>query len=329
LLVLSKRDIRALYSMKDCLKDVEEAFRAHQEGKTVTPVRIALSAGTGEAATLYMPSFVEPARSMGIKIVSVFPDNPKRGRPAIQGITLLTDAENGNHLALMDATYLTVLRTGAISGVAAKYLARDDARVCALLGAGAQAIGQIQAVMEVRDLAEIRLWNRTREKAEHLAKTIRETRPDWTGTVAVFDRPEQAVRGADIILCATRSTQPLFDGRQIPPGTHVSAIGAYLPHMREVDAVLLNRSSKVVVDTREGAMHEAGDLLIPMEAGEWQAEKLYGELGEIVAGNKPGRERPEEITVFKSVGVAFLDTAVAKSVYEKARRLNRGTAIDL
>ena len=194
--------------------------------------------------------------------------------------------------------------------------------------AGAQAIGRSGGDGSARP-AEIRLWNRTREKAEHLAKTIRETRPDWTGTVAVFDRPEQAVRGADIILCATRSTQPLFDGRQIPPGTHVSAIGAYLPHMREVDAALLNRSSKVVVDTREGAMHEAGDLLIPMEAGEWQAEKLYGELGEIVAGNKPGRERPEEITVFKSVGVAFLDTAVAKSVYEKARRLNRGTAIDL
>ena len=171
----------ALYSMKDCLKDVEEAFRAHQEGKTDTPVRIALSAGTGEAATLYMPSFVEPADSMGIKIVSVFPDNPQRGRPAIQGITLLTDAETGEHLAVMDATYLTVLRTGAISGVAAKHLARKDARVCALLGAGAQAVGQIQAVMEVRDLAEIRLWNRTREKAERLVTAIREACPDWAG----------------------------------------------------------------------------------------------------------------------------------------------------
>jgi len=308
---------------------VEDAFRAHQEGKTDTPVRIALSAGKGDAATLYMPSFMEPARAMGIKVVSVFPDNPKRGRPAIQGITLLTDAETGEHLALMDATYLTVLRTGAISGVATKHLAREDAGICALLGAGAQAIGQIQAVMEVRTLEEIRMYNRTREKAEQLKKVIRETHPNWSGTISIFDHPEEAVRGADIILCATRATEPLFDGEKIPPGTHVNAIGAYLPHMREVDATLLNRSNKVVVDTREGAMHEAGDLLIPMGTGEWDAEKLYAELGEIVAGKKPGRESPDEITVFKSVGVAFLDAAVAKSVYEKAKRLNRGTAIDL
>ena len=147
--------------------------------------------------------------------------------------------------------------------------------------------------------------------------------------MSVFDRPEQAVQGRTSSCAPPGRHSRSLTAEHIRPGTHVSAIGAYLPHMREVDAALLNRSSKVVVDTREGAMHEAGDLLIPMEAGEWDAEKLYGELGEIVAGNKPGRERPEEITVFKSVGVAFLDTAVAKSVYEKARRLNRGTAIDL
>lgn len=329
MLALSEQDIRPLYSMKDCLKDVENAFRAHQEGKTDTPMRIALSAGKKEAATLYMPAFVEPAKAMGIKIVSVFPDNSKRGKPVIQGITLLTDAETGEHLALMDATYLTILRTGAISGVATHYLARKDARTCTLLGAGAQAIGQIQAVMEVRNLEEIRLWNRTRKKAERLKKVIQKTNPRWSGTIHIFDQPERAVQEADIILCATRSTKPLFDGKRIRPGTHINLIGAYLPHMREVDAALLNRSSKVVVDTREGAMHEAGDLLIPMKAGEWDAEKLYGELGEIVSGNKPGREIPQEITVFKSVGVAFLDAVVAKSVYEKARRHNRGTVIDL
>lgn len=329
MLALSERDIRELYTMKDCLKDVEEAFRAHQEGKTITPVRIALPAGNEGASTLYMPAFVEPAKVMGIKIVSVFPDNPKKGRPAIRGITLLTDAETGKHLALMDATYLTVLRTGAISGVATKYLARKDARVCALLGAGAQSVGQIQGAMEVCNLEEIRIWNRTREKAERLKKTIRETWPNWPGTISVFGRPEDAARGADVILCATRSTEPLFDGGRISPGTHVNAIGAYLPHMREMDAALLNRSNKVVVDTREGAMQEAGDLLIPMGTGEWNADQLYGELGEIVAGKKPGRESPDEITVFKSVGVAFLDAVVAKSVYEKAMRLNRGTVIDL
>jgi ornithine cyclodeaminase/alanine dehydrogenase-like protein (mu-crystallin family) len=329
LLALSEREIRALYSMKDCLKDVESAFRAHQEGQTDTPVRIALSPGKGDATTLYMPAYVEPAKAMGIKIASVFPDNAKRGKPVIQGMMLLTDAETGEHLALMDATYLTVLRTGAISGVATRYLAREDARICTLFGAGAQAIGQIQAVMEVRNLEEIRLWNRTREKAEQLKQGIRETHPDWPGTIRIFDHPEDAVQEADIILCATRSTKPLFDGELVRPGTHVNPIGAYLPHMREVDATLLHRSSKVVVDTREGALQEAGDLLIPMNAGEWDAEQLYGELAEIVSEKKPGRESPEEITVFKSVGVAFLDTMVAKSVYERARRLDRGTVIDL
>jgi ornithine cyclodeaminase/alanine dehydrogenase-like protein (mu-crystallin family) len=327
MLVLTRNDIEQLYTMKECIQDVEEAFRFAAEGRTTTPVRTSVPHAKRGAVTLYMPSYIEAVEYTSVKVVSIFPDNQEKGLPSLQGVTLLTEAVSGRHVALLDATFLTVFRTGASSGVATKWLARADARSLAVLGCGAQALGQIQAVMAVRPIERLYLYNRTRGRAEQLAGQIAGLFPEWRGTVEIVDDPDAAVEAADIVVCSTKATQPLFDGNRLRPGTHVNAIGAYQPHMQEFDVTTLKRSSKVVVDTREGALHEAGDLIMPIQRGEWSIDRLHAELGEILAGRKPGRERDDEITLYKSVGIAYLDTMVARSVYEKAKRLGAGTEV--
>ncbi len=329
MLVLSRKELEKLYTMKECLQDVEAAFRLAAEGKTITPVRTSVPHEKHGATTLYMPSYLEGVDYTSVKVVSIFPHNEEKGLPSLQGVTLLTEAISGRHVALMDATFLTVFRTGASSGVATKWLAREDADSCAVLGCGAQAVGQIQAVMEVRPIKRLYLYNRTKERAVKLADTIRGLYPEWDGSIEIVTDANQAVEAADIVICSTKATEPLFDGGRLRPGTHMNAIGAYQPHMQEFDSTALRRSSKVVVDTAEGALHEAGDLIMPIQRGEWSMEQLYGELGDILVGRKPGREHHEEITLYKSVGIAYLDTMVAQAVYHKAKRLGAGTEVQL
>ncbi len=329
MLVLNREEIQRIYTMRDCLRDVEQVFRDHMEGHVVTPVRTAIDHPKYGATSLYMPSYLESDDYVAVKIISIFPENHAHGIKALQSVILLTEAKTGQHVAMMDASLLTIMRTGASSGVATKYLAKEDAACCAVLGCGAQSLGQIQAVMEVRDLTQIILYNRTRARAEELKETLLAQYPDWLGEIRVAEDANEAAETADIVICSTKATTPLFDGARLKAGAHINAIGAFLPHMQEVDLTALRRSSKIVVDTEEGALHEAGDLLIPANKGEWSFDDLYGELGEIVTGKKAGREHADEITLYKSVGIAYLDTAVAKSVYERALSAGVGTSIRL
>ncbi|MDT2046253.1 ornithine cyclodeaminase [Priestia aryabhattai] len=328
MLLLNEKMIRELYTMKDCIRDVEQGFRYGTEGKAKAPVRLSLAHEKKQAETLYMPSYVEPVDYTAVKVVSIFPENANEGKKVLQGMILLTNALTGEHVALLDASYLTVLRTGASSGVATKYLARNNAKVCAVLGCGTQSIGQVQAMMEVRSLEQILLYNRTVKKAYALKDEIKALYPTWSGDITVVNDADQAVQGADIVICSSKSSTPLFNGSLLRPGTHVNAIGSYQPHMQEVDVETLLKSDKVVVDTYEGAMHEAGDLLVPIDQGLWEATAIYGELGEIVCERKGGRTAEEEITFYESVGIAYLDTMVAKSVYEKAVELGIGTTFE-
>ncbi|MED4584000.1 ornithine cyclodeaminase family protein [Brevibacillus choshinensis] len=329
MLILTREDIQRIYTMKECLRDVEKVFRDHTEGHVVTPVRTAIDHPKYGATSLYMPSYLESDDYVAVKIISIFPENHAHGIKSLQSVILLTEAKTGQHVAMMDASLLTVMRTGASTGVATKYLAKEDASSCAVLGCGAQSLGQIQAVMAVRQLTQIALYNRTRAKADELKETLLAHYPEWHGEITVVEDANEAVEKADIVICSTKATAPLFDGARLRPGTHVNAIGAFLPHMQEVDLTTVLQSSKVVVDTEEGALHEAGDLLIPVSKGEWSFDELYAELGEIVTGKKAGREHADEITLYKSVGIAYLDTAVAKAVYERALVAGVGTSISL
>ena len=329
LLLLNEQTIRGLYKMEECILDVEKAFRYGTEGKTVAPIRMSIPHKKVGAETLYMPSYIEPENFTSVKVVSIFPNNAHVGRKVLQGIILLTDAVNGEHVAIMDASYLTVLRTGASSGVATKHLARKESKVCAVLGCGAQSLGQIQAVMAVRNLEHIILYNRTIEKTDVLKEKLHELYPQWNGIITIQQDANRAVQEADIVICSSKSPTPLFDGNVLKTGTHINGIGSYQPHMQEVDLNTLYKCDKVVVDTMEGCLHEAGDFIVPMKEGKWGTDSIYGEIGDIVCGQKDGRTNQKEITFYKSVGISYLDTMVAQSVYKKALKTGVGEIINI
>lgn len=329
MLILSENQIRSLYTMKDAIRDLEGALSAYIEGKILNPHRTVLEFPDKHASALYMPSAIESVGKSAVKVVTIFPDNPSIGKRTTQGVILLSDTNNGEHLACLNASYLTRLRTGAVSGIATKHLARAEAASVLVIGTGAMAEEQLQAVLEVREIQVIMLYNRTMEKAQQFIEKIKLLAPEYQGEIIVVNDVNAYVPLADIIICSTRSETPVFSGDTLRPGTHINGVGSYLPHMQEVDEETLHRCSKIVADTIEGVKDEAGDFIIPANAGTWSFSKLHGELGELAGGRIAGRENDEEITFFKSVGIAYFDIAVAAAVYEKALQAGVGTNVDI
>ncbi|HID88469.1 MAG TPA: hypothetical protein EYP52_01970, partial [Anaerolineae bacterium] len=275
--------------------------------------------------TLFMPGYLAEDDRMAVKIVSVFNDNPAKGLPLIHALVVVVDAETGAPTAVMDGTYLTALRTGAASGAATDLLAREDARVAAIFGAGVQGRTQLEAVCAVRPIETAWVYDVDPERAATYAKEM----ADRLGIpIHVASTPAEAVRAADVICTATTAAAPVFDDADVRPGTHINAIGAYTPQMQEIPAETVVRA-KVVIDHREASLAEAGDLIIPLQQGLIAEDHIWAELGEIAAGLKPGRTDPGEITLFKSVGVAVQDVAAAAAVLEAAKRLGLGVEVPL
>lgn len=318
--VLSAADVRACVDMAGAIDAVAGAFEELSGGRAQSPVRLALNAPGGVA--LFMPAYLERSGAMGAKVVSVFRDNAGRGLPAIHGLVLVLDGETGVPQAIMDGTYLTALRTGASSGVATRVLARQDATVLAMFGSGGQSRTQIQAVRTVRDIREVRIVSADAASARALADELEGV------DASVVSDPAQAVRGAHVICTATTSRSPVFPGAVVEPGTHVNGIGSYTPEMQEIDAELVRRA-RVVVDARDAALEEAGDLIIPIREGVVGEDHIRAELGEILAGAAPGRTTDDEITFFKSVGNAVQDVAVATLVLESAATRGLGRTVEL
>lgn len=325
MLLLSEKEIKSIYTMESAIKDLEKALVHNQEGKIQNPHRTVLDFPEKKASALYMPSALPPIGKTAVKVVTIFPENPAIGKKTTQGVILLSDTETGEHLACMNASYLTRLRTGAVSGIATKHLANKSARSAAVIGCGAMAEEQLQAVLEVREIDEIFLYNRTAAKTHEFAGKFHK----FNGSVTILESADEAVSRADIVICSTRSEKPVFSGKALQQGTHINGVGSYLPHMQEVDAETLLRSSKIVVDTIEGVKDEAGDFIIPADEGIWSFSDLHGEIGPLSSGMIAGRENDEEITFFKSVGIAYFDLAVAAAVYEKAILEGVGTKVDL
>ncbi|EZP78869.1 ornithine cyclodeaminase [Parageobacillus genomosp. 1] len=327
MIVLSEREIQSVYTIEDAIRDVEAILREERSGKLQNPERTVLNFPERDASVLYMPC---AASSMAaVKVVSIFPHNLKHGKPTTQGVIVVTNTETGEHAALLNATYLTRLRTGAVCAIAAKYLARRDASRLAVIGTGAMAREQVAGMLAVRPITKMFLYNRTKEKAEQFAAYIREAYPEWQGTIHVMDNADEAVRQAHIVICSTRSTTPVFSGTALQPGTHINAIGSYLPHMQELDVETILKADRIVVDTKSGVKHEAGELIQAANTGTWSFEQIDAEVGELVTGEKSGRQHEKEITLFKCVGVASLDLAAAMGVYKKAVENGKGTAISL
>jgi alanine dehydrogenase len=326
--LLSANDVRQALPMGECIGLMKEAFAQLSSGRAHVPLRCPVPVPAHEGVTIFMPAYLEQSGDLGAKIVSVFPRNLKSGLPTIHAVVIVIDSTTGVPSALMDGTYLTALRTGAASGVATDLLSRKDARVVAVFGAGTQGRTQLEAVCTVRPIAHALVFDKDRRQAERYAEEMRSRGAPIPKQIDIASSPSEALRRADILCTATTSTEPVFEGKELRPGTHINAVGAYTPQMQEVDAETIRRA-KVVIDSREASLAEAGDLIIPMNQGIVSESHIYGEIGEIIAGRKPGRASKEEITYFKSVGVAVQDVAAARRILENSGKLSLGTDVEL
>jgi ornithine cyclodeaminase/alanine dehydrogenase len=337
MLVLRQGDVAALLTMSDAIGAVEHGFRQLALGKVVMPQRVATPVVPHQGLHLSMPAYVEGDSQSGVpepgalavKLVTVYGENLARfGLPTIQGVLLLHDAASGRLLAMMDAEHLTAVRTGAASGVATKYLAASrgaDANQVAIFGAGVQAGPQLEAMCAVRPIQKAMVV--TRSGAKDAAFCARMS--DKLGIEVIATRDAQmAVQQANIICTATNAPAPVFDGAWIRPGTHINAIGAYTARMRELDTTAV-LCSRVYVDHHPAAQSEAGDLLIPIANGALAYDHVAGALGDLLIGRVAGRSNPDEITLFKSVGLAMQDAVTAAQVYQLALQRGLGEQVEL
>jgi ornithine cyclodeaminase/alanine dehydrogenase-like protein (mu-crystallin family) len=324
MLVLSRADLERLLEPARVIAAVESAFREAAAGRVRGLPRAVLPMER-EALFLAMTSTVPRQRALGTKLVTFVPQNPARRLPTIHATYLFTDPGTGVPLALMEAGFLTAIRTGATSALAARHLARPDARSVACFGAGVQADLQLRCLQAVLPIERVVVVGRSPERARRFARKMRGL---LDVEVSVSSDRAGAVRNADVVVCATTSRTPVFPGRALPPGVHVDAVGAFRPHTREIDTVAVQRAH-VVVDTYEGAWQEAGDLLIPIREKAITRRHVRAELAEVVSGKRPGRRSRDEVTLFKSVGWAPEDAVTARLAYDRAKALHIGTEVRL
>ena len=326
--ILSGTDVRRAVTMAEAIQAVQDAYVQLSAGQAVVPLRTPVPVERRAGVTLFMPAYLSTSDALGAKIVSVFPENVAQDLPLIHAVVVVVDAKTGRPVALMDGTYLTALRTGAASGVSTNLLARPDARVAAVFGAGVQARTQLEAVCTVRPIDKAWVYDTAPDRAAAYAQEMQAYGVPVPTDVVVAETPAEALRDADVVCTATTSSVPVFDDADLKPGAHVSAVGAYTHEMQEIPAETVVRA-KVVVDSRVASLAEAGDLIIPLEEGLMAEADIHGEIGEVASGHIAGRESDSEVTFFKSVGLAVQDVAVAELILHRAVALGLGVEVDL
>ncbi|MGG0644578.1 ornithine cyclodeaminase family protein [Sporosarcina gallistercoris] len=324
MLVLSAKSQMELVDMKEILHCIEIALMEFSASATDTPIRTILPFGT-ENSGVVMPSVAEGLQAMGLKYVNVVPSNLEIGKKVINGVVMLSDVTTGEPLALLEGSYLTRIRTGALSGVATKYLSRENSKTLGIIGTGEQAMGLCEAILAVRDINTLYIHNRSEEKALAFSKFVRSK---FNKEVVICEDPNEVVRQSDILVTATTSMQPVFT-ELLKPGAHVNGVGSFKPTMQELPTSAICKAAKVVVESKESALEESGDLVVPIRAGVYTSDALHGELGQIISGKLSGRESDQEVTVFKSVGLAIADIVIAKYFYDKACKNKAGVTVDL
>jgi ornithine cyclodeaminase/alanine dehydrogenase-like protein (mu-crystallin family) len=303
---ITTEETRRALTMPEAVRAVKEAFIQLSTGQAHAPARTSLEIPELRTTALVMPAYLPAAKRIGLKLISLCEDNPAKGLPLAQAVTILMDAETGTPLAVLDASYLTAVRTGAASGAATDALARKDARVAAVFGAGVQGRTQLEAVASVRPLERALIFDVDARAADRFAEEMGRAL-----SLRVEPAPSpQALRQADIVCTATTSAVPVFADADLKPGAHINAVGSYKPHVRELPSETVARA-RVFVDHRASALEEAGDLIIPLRAGLIAETHILAEIGAVLAGLAPGRLSDDEITLFKSVGNAVQDLAVA------------------
>jgi ornithine cyclodeaminase/alanine dehydrogenase-like protein (mu-crystallin family) len=325
ILVLNSRQIRELLSMADCIELMSDALSALARDEVHQPLRTIVRPPNARGLLGLMPAYRDGERgAFGLKAICVFPDNPSQGKDAHQGAVTLFSRDTGELLALMNASEITAIRTAAVSAVATRLLAREDAQQLAIIGAGVQARTHLTALACVRSIKHARVAARNIDHAEQLA---REMQPGIPFPVEAVQKNEEAVRGADLIVTATSSLEPVLKKDWISEGAHVNAIGTHSPGSREIDSATM-AAARIFVDRRESALNESGDYLLAAKEGVIGPDNIIGEIGELLLGTKSGRTSPNEITLFKSLGLAIEDVACAEYLYRKAQAQNTGTWVD-
>jgi ornithine cyclodeaminase/alanine dehydrogenase-like protein (mu-crystallin family) len=321
--LLSRDDVRRALAMERAIDLMEDAFTSLSKGDVQAPVRTNVSHSSG--TMLYKPAFMPTARMFGLKAVSVFPENVAKGLPATTGVMLVNDSDTGLPLALLDAQYLTALRTGAAAGLATRQLANTKTRVAALFGTGGQARCQLEALLQVLNLDKAYIISRQSARADSFC----EEHAELAGSCRLIPADSTEVLAeCGVITTATTSSTPLFADDALSDGVHLNGIGSFAPNMAEIPPETVCRAT-VYVDQREAALKEAGDLIGPLKAGLLPSSFSPAELGEVLLGTRPGRCNQQQITFFKSVGNAAQDIVCAADILATANREGLGQMVEL
>ena len=325
-LLLNAEEVKSVLTMKDCIEVVENAFAELSNGTAALPLRNNISAKDQlPGLALYMPAYLKELNALACKVVTVYKDNPtKYNMPTTIGKVLLQDPDTGEVICIMDGGYLTAVRTGAVSGVANKYLARSGRQNIGIFGTGVQAQMQLWAMKETVDIGKVLVYDINEAAADDFVKSMVE---QHGLNIEKATQPDDLLN-TDIICTATSSPDPLWEGSRLKPGTHINNIGSHSPAHRELDTETVVRS-KFVGDSKEACFNEAGDIIIPLKEGAVSEDHFYAELGDLVTGKKVGRTDDSEITVFKSNGLAIQDVATAKLIYDKALEAGIGTSVEI
>ena len=325
ILILNHDEVVQLLTMAECIAVMREALIRLARGQVHQPLRMIVRPPDAAGVMGLMPSYMSgDDAAYGLKTVCVFPENPSQGKDAHQGSVMLFSAETGELQAMMNASAVTAIRTAAVSGVATDLLAREDAHELAIVGAGVQARTHLAAMSCVRSIERCRIASRT---IEHARQLVDEMSDRFPFPLAAVETVEQALADADLIVTATNAKEPVLKREWISPGVHLNVVGSSSPKSREVDTATM-AAAALFVDRRESTLNEAGDYLFAASEGAIGPDHIRAELGELLTGSKRGRTSPDEITLFKSLGLAVEDLAAAAYLYKKAKELNAGTWVE-
>jgi len=321
---LSGDDLKAVLTMDKCIDAMRNAFKALSSGEAVMPLRTSLEMQPDNGTALFMPVYMPDISKVGVKAITMSRDNPGKGLPLIHAMMMVFDSSTGVPVAVMDGEIITAMRTGAVSGLATSLLAKKDSRVAAIIGTGNQGETQLEAVCCVRDIQTAYVFDIQKERAEAFALKMKK-RLDIE--VVAAESPE-TLEKADVICTATSSNNPVFNDIHLKPGAHINGVGSYKPEMAEIPPKSIARG-KVVVDQLQGCLAEAGDIIQPIESGVITADHIHGALGDLVVGKIPARENENEITIFKSVGIAVQDLMTADLALKLANKSGVGQEVGL
>jgi len=325
MLILSQQDVVRLLPMSACIDVMASTLSTLAKGDALLPLRTVILIPQSNDAFAVMPAYIGSPKAMGAKIITVWPNNHGTALDSHQGAVLLFDGENGSLSALLDATAVTTIRTAAVSAVATRLLAREDASRLTIIGSGVQAYAHLESMCAVRGITSLRVWSRNADHARSLTNLARER---YALDAEVSATGADAVRDADIVCTTTSARTPVLEGDWLSPGTHINAIGASQRTAREIDSAAVMKS-RLYVDRRESALKEPGDLLVPLEDGDIGPDHIVAEIGELLIGHGEGRRDAQEITLFKSLGLAVEDLASALYAYNEAKRTGTGTEVEL